>query len=397
MKTHLRLLPLLTIALATCAAAQTIGAPAPAAMPQLPVPPPPALGADSYVLMDYQTGDLIAHKNMHERLAPASLTKLMTAYVVDAALASGKVHWDDPVYISEHAWKKGGAVTDGSTSFLKLHQRYPLSKVYNGMIVQSGNDAAIALAEHVAGSEGAFVQLMNDYAQRLGMTGTHFENASGYPHPDHYTTAYDLGLLARAIIADFPQYYGIYKIPSYTISGIKQGNRNLLLYHDPSVDGLKTGSTAEAGFCLVASALRHGQRMIGVVMKTKNLSDAASEDEALLNYGFSFFSTHTLYASGRPLATPRLWEGAANRLPVGVAQAVEVTLPRGHFHDLKTAMNLPATLIAPFRKGETVGTLTVSLDGKQLMTAPLVALADAPQAGLFGRLYDEVFMWFHEH
>ncbi len=397
MKTRFRLLPLLTVVLSTWACAQTMGAPPPEAMPQLPVPPPPTLTADSYVLMDYQTGELLAHKNMHERLSPASLTKMMTAYVVDAALASGKVHWDDQVYVSKHAWKKGGAVTDGSTSFLKLHQRYPLSKVYNGMIVQSGNDAAIALAEHVAGSEGAFVQLMNDYAQRLGMHGTHFENASGYPHPDHYTTAYDLALLARAIISDFPQYYGIYKVRSYTISGIKQGNRNLLLYRDPSVDGLKTGSTAEAGFCLVASALRNGQRMIAVVMKTKSLGDAANQDEALLNYGFSFFSSHTLYTPGRALATPRLWEGTVNQLPVGVAQTVEVTLPRGRFRDLKTAMNLPATLIAPFRKGETVGTLTVSLDGKALMSAPLVALADAPQAGLFGRLYDEARMWLRGH
>ena len=402
-----RLVPILCAALlgaATSAFAQS-GAPVPGpvlpaperpqpAMPQMPVPQPPALGADSWVLMDYTTGQAIAHHNEHERLAPASLTKMMTAYVVDAALASGKVHWNGSVYISDHAWDKGGARTDGSTSFLKLHDRYPLSEVYNGMIVQSGNDAAIALAEHVAGTEAAFVQLMNAYAQRLGMKGTHFENASGYPHPDHYTTAWDLALLARAIIHDYPQYYGVYKTQSYTINGIKQANRNLLLYRDPSVDGLKTGSTAEAGYCLVASAQRQGQRMIAVVMKTKSLADAASQDEALLNYGFRFYDTHLLYAAGKPLATPRLWKGAADTLPVGVAGNVEVTIPRGRYADLKAAMNLPATLIAPYRKGQAIGTVTVSLDGKPLVTAPLIALADAPEAGFFGRLYDSVRLWF---
>ncbi len=402
-----RLVPILCAALlgaATSAFAQS-GAPVPGpvlstperpqpAMPQMPVPQPPALGADSWVLMDYTTGQTIAHHNEHERLAPASLTKMMTAYVVDAALASGKVHWNGSVYISDHAWDKGGARTDGSTSFLKLHDRYPLSEVYNGMIVQSGNDAAIALAEHVAGTEAAFVQLMNAYAQRLGMKGTHFENASGYPHPDHYTTAWDLALLARAIIHDYPQYYGVYKTQSYTINGIKQANRNLLLYRDPSVDGLKTGSTAEAGYCLVASAQRQGQRMIAVVMKTKSLADAASQDEALLNYGFRFYDTHLLYAAGKPLATPRLWKGAADTLPVGVAGNVEVTIPRGRYADLKAAMNLPATLIAPYRKGQAIGTVTVSLDGKPLVTAPLIALADAPEAGFFGRLYDSVRLWF---
>ena len=402
-----RLVPILCAALlgaATSAFAQS-GAPVPGpvlptperpqpTMPQMPVPQPPALGADSWVLMDYATGQVIAHHNEHERLAPASLTKMMTAYVVDAALASGKVHWNGSVYISDHAWDKGGARTDGSTSFLKLHDRYPLSEVYNGMIVQSGNDAAIALAEHVAGTEAAFVQLMNAYAQRLGMKGTHFENASGYPHPDHYTTAWDLALLARAIIHDYPQYYGVYKTQSYTINGIKQANRNLLLYRDPSVDGLKTGSTAEAGYCLVASAQRQGQRMIAVVMKTKSLADAASQDEALLNYGFRFYDTHRLYAAGKPLATPRLWKGAADTLPVGVAGNVEVTIPRGRYADLKAAMNLPATLIAPYRKGQAIGTVTVSLDGKPLVTAPLVALADAPEAGFFGRLYDSVRLWF---
>ncbi len=402
-----RLVPLLCAVLlcaATSAFAQS-GAPVPGpvlsaperpqpTMPQMPVPPPPAPGAGSWVLMDYTTGQVIAHHNEHERLAPASLTKMMTAYVVDAALATGKVHWNGSVYISDHAWDKGGARTDGSTSFLKLHDRYPLSEVYNGMIVQSGNDAAIALAEHVAGTEAAFVQLMNAYAQRLGMKGTHFENASGYPHPDHYTTAWDLALLARAIIHDYPQYYGVYKTPSYTINGIKQANRNLLLYRDPSVDGLKTGSTAEAGYCLVASAQRQGQRMIAVVMKTNSLADAASQDEALLNYGFRFYDTHLLYAAGKPLATPRLWKGAADTLPVGVAGNVEVTIPRGRYADLKAAMNLPATLIAPYRKGQSIGTVTVSLDGKPLLTAPLIALADAPEAGFFGRLYDSVRLWF---
>jgi len=364
------------------------------AMPQMPTPPPPALDAISYVLMDYQTGQLIAHHDMHMRLPPASLTKLMTAYVVDAALASGKVHWNDKVYISDHAWAKGGAGTDGSTSFLKLHHYYPLSEVYKGMIVQSGNDAAIALAEHVAGTEGAFVQLMNAYAQRLGMKGTHYSDASGYPKPDLYVTAYDLALLARALIHDFPQYYYVYKIPNYTIDGVKQWNRNALLWRDPSVDGLKTGSTAEAGFCLVASAERNGQRLIGVVMKTKSLSDAANQDEALLNYGFRFFTTRTLYKANQTLAAPAVWKGVSDTLPVGVTQAVEVAIPRGHYHDLKASMDIPATLIAPFRQGQRIGTLSVSLDGKVLAQAPLVALKAVPEAGFFGRAWDSLRLWW---
>ena len=364
------------------------------AIPQMPTPPPPAIQSPSYVLMDYETGQVIAHKGMHERLPPASLTKLMTAYVVDSALAAGKVHWDDKVYISKHAWQKGGAGTDGSTSFLKLHQYYPLSEVYKGMIVQSGNDAAIALSEHVAGTEGAFVQLMNAYAQRLGMRGSHFSNASGYPKPDLYVTAYDLALLARALIHDFPQYYHVYKIPSYTIDGIKQANHNLLLYRDPSVDGLKTGSTAEAGFCLVASAKRDGQRLIAVVMQTGSLADAATQDDALFNYGFHFFVTHTLYPAGKVLAEPRLWKGSRDHLQVGVAAPVEVTIPRGHYRDLKASMRIPALLTAPFRKGERIGTLEVSLDGKLLAQAPLVALQAVPEAGWAGRLWDGLRLWW---
>ncbi len=397
------LLRIAAVALVTAAAAQAQTVPGPvvsmpprptAAMPQLPIPPPPAIQSPSYVLMDYQTGQLIAHRGMHLRMAPASLTKLMTAYVVDAALAAGKVHWNGKVYISDHAWRKGGAGTDGSTSFLKLHAYYPLSEVYKGMIVQSGNDAAIALAEHVAGTEGAFVQLMNAYAQRLGMKDTHYSNASGYPKPDLYTTAYDLALLARALIHDFPQYYGVYKIPSYTIDGIKQANRNLLLYRDPSVDGLKTGSTAEAGFCLVASAERDGQRLIAVVMKTASLRDAADQDEALLNYGFRFFATHTLYQAGRTLAAPRLWKGVRDTLALGVAHPVRVTIPRGRYRELKASMEIPATLIAPIARGQRIGTLSVSLDGKLLVQVPLVSLQAVPEAGWFGRLWDSMRLWW---
>ncbi len=391
---------LTALLLAGAAQAQVPGAAVPMpprptlAMPQMPLPPAPDIASPSYVLMDYQTGQILAHKGMHMQLPPASLTKLMTAYLVDAALAAGRVHWNDKVYISKHAWEKGGAGTDGSTSFLKLHKYYPLSEVYKGMIVQSGNDAAIALAEHVAGSEAAFVQMMNATAQRLGMKGTHYSNADGYPKPDLHVSAYDLALLARAIIHDFPQYYYVYKIPSYTIDGIKQGNRNLLLYRDPTVDGLKTGSTAEAGFCLVASALRNGQRLIAVVMKTGSLSDAANQDEALFNWGFRYFATHTLYTPGQTLATPRIWKGAEDHLPLGVTQAVEVTVPRGHYQELKASMAVPATLLAPVQRGQRVGTLSVSFQGKLLTQVPLVALQAVPQAGWFGRSWDALRLWW---
>jgi D-alanyl-D-alanine carboxypeptidase (penicillin-binding protein 5/6) len=301
---------------------------------------------------------------------------------------------DDKVMISEKAWRSGGAGTDGSTSFLQLNSEVSLKDLLYGMIIQSGNDAAIALAEHTAGSEETFAQLMNQYAQQLGMTGTHYVDASGLPNPDHYTTARDIALLSRALIRDFPEEYKVYSVKDFEWNGIKQHNRNTLLWRDSTVDGIKTGHTSEAGFCLATSALRGDQRLIAVVMGAPSEKSRADDNQELLNYGFRFFETHKLYAKEKPLATPELWKGAIANLPLGVADDVVVTLPRGRYGDLKANIAVPARLVAPFTKGQKVGTLKVDLDGKTLIDAPLVALADAPEGGFFKRLSDGVWMWF---
>jgi len=364
-------------------------------VPAMPVPPPPDVDAQSWVLMDYATGQILASKNPDERRAPASLTKVMTDYVVSAEIANGRVHNSDQVNISEHAWRSGGGGTDGSTSFLKLNSKVELDDLLKGMIIQSGNDAAIALAEHTAGSEDAFANLMNAYAKQLGMVNTHFVNASGYPVDDHYSTARDIAVLSRALIHDFPEDYAISKIKEFEWNGIKQQNRNALLWRDPSVDGIKTGHTAAAGFCLAASAKRGDERMIAVVMGASTDKGRADAAMALLNYGFRFYETHKLYDGGKPLVTPRLWKGAANQLPIGVAEPVLVTVKTGQYDQLKATMDIPSTLIAPFKKGQQVGTLRITLDGQPIQSVPLIALNDAPQGGFFSRLWDSILLWFH--
>lgn len=368
--------------------------PAPAAV-AVPVPPPPDVDAKAWVLMDYTTGQVLASKNPDERVEPASITKIMTDYVVSAQLVAGKIHLTDPVTISEHAWRAGGAGTDGSTSFLKLNSQVPLKDLLYGMIIQSGNDSAIALAEHTAGSEETFANLMNAYAKQLGMVNTHFMNASGYPIADHYSTARDIAILSRALIHDYPDDYAISAIKEFTWNGIKQGNRNTLLWRDPSVDGIKTGHTAEAGFCLAASAKRGDARMIAIVMGSSSEKARADSAIALLNYGFRFYETHKLYEANKPLSTPRLWKGEENQLPLGVTQDVLVTVKTGDYEKLKATMDIPSTLIAPFKKGQQVGTLHITQDGQNVMDVPLVALNDAPQGGFFKRLWDSILLWFH--
>ncbi|HEX5959861.1 MAG TPA: D-alanyl-D-alanine carboxypeptidase family protein [Rhodanobacteraceae bacterium] len=401
-KQHLR--SLLTVALTAFAGVLFAQTPLPPkaatppkpvpAIPQAPIPPSPQPNAQAWVLMDYANGQILASSNMDQRRAPASLTKIMTEYVVNSEIAAGKIHLDDKVRISEHAWRAGGAGTDGSTSFLKLNSDVPLKDLLYGMIIQSGNDAAIALAEHVAGSESAFAQLMDAYAKRLGMDNTHFVNASGYPAPDHYSSARDIAILSRALIMNFPEEYKISAIKSFEWNGITQHNRNTLLWTDPSVDGIKTGSTKEAGYCLAASALRDGMRLIAVTMGGPDMNAASTGDEALLNWGFNFYRTHKLYAAGQVLATPRLWKGAADTLELGIAHDASVTIPRGHYDQLEATLEIPATLIAPFKQGQQVGTLKVAFDGKPLISEPLVVLKDAPQGGFFTRLWDAILLLF---
>ncbi len=364
-------------------------------VPDAPVPPPPDVDAKSWVLMDYATGQVLASKDPDLRVEPASITKIMTDYVISAELANGKIHMNDMVTISEHAWRGGGASTDGSTSFLKLNSQVSLKDLLYGMIIQSGNDSAIALAEHSAGSEEAFAGLMNAYAKQLGMVNSHFVDASGYPVDNHYTTAHDIAILSRALIHDFPDDYAISKVKEFEWNGIKQGNRNTLLWRDPSVDGIKTGHTAAAGFCLAASAQQGDARMIAIVMGASNEKARADSAMALLSYGFRFYETHKLYDAGKPLVTPRLWKGTENQLPLGVSDNVLVTVKRGDYEKLKATMDIPSTLIAPFSKGQQVGTLRITLDGQPVQNVPLVALNDAPQCGFFGRLWDSILLWFH--
>lgn len=392
------LIPFAAVMLVGVAVAQTPPHPSPVprpSVPEAPVPPPPDVDAKSWVLMDYATGQILASKEPDLRVAPASITKIMTDYVVSAEVANGKIHMTDPVTISEHAWRGGGAGTDGSTSFLKLNSKVPLKDLLYGMIIQSGNDAAIALAEHTAGSEGAFANLMNAYAKQLGMVNSNFENASGYPIANHYTTAHDIAILSRALIHDFPQDYAISAVKEFEWNGIKQHNRNTLLWRDPSVDGIKTGHTAAAGYCLAASAKQGDSRLIAIVMGASSEKARADSAMALLNYGFRFYETHKLYEAGKPLATPRLWKGASNTLPLGVAENMLVTVKRGQYDKLKAIMDIPTTLIAPFKKGQQVGTLRITLDGQPVQSAPLIALDAAPRGGFFSRLWDSILLWFH--
>lgn len=366
-------------------------APSPASMP---IPPPPAIEAKSWLLMDYATGQVLAGSNVDERVEPASITKVMTSYVVSAELARGKVKREDLVTISENAWRSGGAGTDGSTSFLVLNSQVPLDVLLHGMIIQSGNDAAIALAEHVAGSEPVFADLMNQYAAKIGLTGTHYRDASGLPNPDHYTTARDVAVLSRALIRDYPEDYAIYAIKDYEWNGIKQHNRNTLLWRDPTVDGIKTGHTNAAGFCLAASAKRGDQRLISVVMGSSGEKRRADDNQALLSYGFRFYEAHKLYAAEAPLAQPEVWKGAVAHVPLGVAEEVVVSMPRGRYDDLKANLIVPGHLIAPIAKGQAIGTLKVELDGKTLLERPLIALADVSEGGFFKRITDGVLLWW---
>jgi len=370
--------------------------PLPAAQPQAatPVPSPPTLSAKSYVLMDFLSGQVLASREPELAVEPASITKLMTSYIVAAELANGKIKPDDAVFISENAWRKGGAGTDGSTSFLQVNAKVPLEDLVRGMVVQSGNDASIALAEHVAGSEETFAALMNEYARRLGMTASYYANSTGLPAEGHITTALDVARLGRALIRDYPEHYKTYSIKEYSWNGITQHNRNTLLWRDASVDGIKTGHTSRAGYCLASSAKRGDTRLIAVVMGTAGEKIRADESQALLNYGFRFFESQTLYKAGTPVAEPELWKGEAIKARLGVATDALVTIPRGSYERLKATINVPKPLLAPLTAGQQVGTLSVMLDEQTVFEAPLVALEAYPEGGFFKRLGDAVMLWW---
>lgn len=357
----------------------------PAALPTYrSIPAAPLLKTSAYVLMDHASGALLVAQEPDKRVEPASLTKMMTVYVIDKALKEQKISLDETVHISENAWK-----TEGSRMFLPVGKDIPVRELLHGIIIQSGNDASVAMAEHLAGSEIAFASLMNQEAQRLGMSHTHFVGASGLPDPEHYTTARDMALLARAIIRDFPESYGIYSQKWYTFNGIKQPNRNQLLWQDPTVDGLKTGHTDSAGFCLVASATRDNRRLISVVMGTPNEKMRAEESKKLLTYGFRFFETRKMYAQNTPLQEVRLWLGQDKNVPVGLKDDLYLSLPTAEYNRLHIQSEIPSHLTAPITSGQTLGTLKIlSEDGQVIRESPLIALKEMPKGGMWRRMTD---------
>lgn len=360
----------------------------------LPVPPPPAITAKAWVLMDAASGNVLAGENVDVQLEPASITKVMTSYVIAAEMAGGKVRDTDQVMMSENAWRSGGAGTDGSYSGFEVNKTAPLVQMEKGMVVQSGNDAAIALAEHVAGSTDAFASLMNAYAKRIGMKNSHFVNSHGLPAQGHVSSAHDLALLGRALIRDYPVAYSYNKIKEFTVGPITQPNRNLLLWRDASVDGIKTGHTAGAGYCLMASAKRGDQRLISVVMGDTSENQRAVDSQALLNWGFRFYETHKLYDAGKAVARQKVWKGASNEVQLGLTAPMLVTVPRGKYDRLKPMIDVPRTLVAPIAKGQKIGTVKVMLDGKVVAQRPLVAINAIEQGGFFKRLWHELLMWW---
>jgi D-alanyl-D-alanine carboxypeptidase (penicillin-binding protein 5/6) len=355
----------------------------------VPTPTPPTVNARAYALMDYHSGAILAEHASHERMEPASLTKLMSAYVVFAELKDGKITLDDQVFISKRAWR-----TEGSRTFADVNTRIRLDDLVKGMIVQSGNDATVALAEHVAGSEEAFAELMNNYAASLNMTGTHFVNSTGLPDPNHYSTAYDMALLAQALIRQFPDYYRYYSIKEYSHNGITQQNRNKLLWRDPTVDGMKTGYTESAGYCLVTSSLRDDMRLISVVLGTKDEEARIVESQKLLGYGFRFFETKLLYPASKPITQTRIWQGATQELPLGLESDLYVTIPRSSGDKLASETNVSGDVLAPVRKGDQLGKLEVKLDGASIASRPLIAMQDVPEGGFTRRMADRVMMFF---
>ena len=351
--------------------------------------PPPSIAAKAWLLVDVLSGQTLVAENADAPRAPASLTKLMTAYVAFRALNDKEVSPSQMVTVSEKAWR-----AEGSRMFIEPKKAVTVDELLHGVIVQSGNDASIALAETIAGSEDAFVERMNREAARLGMKNTHFVNATGLPAPGETSTANDLALLAEALIRDFPQHYALYSIKEYRYNNITQPNRNRLLWTDPYVDGIKTGNTDAAGYCLIASAKRGQRRLLSVVLGASSESARAIEAQRLLNYGFQFYDSVQLYQSGQAVSSLRVWKGAAREVPAGFVVDRYVTLPKGQAQNLKLSLEAVEPLLAPVAKGQRVGTVKVTLDGKPVGAYALVALSDVAPASVLGRAWDSVRLWF---
>jgi D-alanyl-D-alanine carboxypeptidase (penicillin-binding protein 5/6) len=354
-----------------------------------PVPPPPTLEAGSWVLVDNASGQVLTGHRADEPVEPASITKLMTQYAVFHALKEGKLKLDQPIPISEHAWR-----SEGSRTYLDLNTQVPVEVLIQGMIVQSGNDATIALAEAVGGTEDTFAALMNQYAERLGMKRSRFRNATGLPAEGHRMSAGDMAKLARAIIREFPEYYHWYSQREFTWNNIRQENRNGLLARDPSVDGMKTGMTDAAGYCLVSSAKREGMRLVAVVTGTKSMKAREDASLALLNWGFNFFESRVLKKAGEPLAAMRVDQAPGGEAAVGLSSALAITLPRGQADKVEYTVELAPKVFAPLTKSDRVGTLRATIDGKVVAEAAIQPLADVPRGNIFRRIWDTILSWF---
>jgi D-alanyl-D-alanine carboxypeptidase (penicillin-binding protein 5/6) len=389
-----KLLLILGLALPLLASAQTptpdpVPTPnAPPAPARMPMPAAPQLGATSYILVDYDSGRVLVEHDPDKRLDMASITKVMTTYVVFKELASGNITLADTVPISETAWRTGG-----TRMFIEPSMTVNVEQLLLGVIIQSGNDASVALAELLGGSEEAFAGVMNHYAEELGMTNTHFMNATGLPHEDHYSSAHDLAILSAALIREFPDDYPWFSQKEFTFNDIRQHNRNNLLWRDPAVDGLKTGHTEAAGYCLASSAKRDGMRLIAVVMGSASEQARASESQALLNYGFRFFETVQLYRAGDELAKARVWKGEAEEVTLGVAENMFVTIPRGSYDSLEATVHLQPELMAPLALGAEVGRIDVKLGDEQIADTALLTREAVPAAGFFGRAWDGFKLW----
>ncbi len=351
------------------------------------IPPAPSVAASSFILIDFNSGKILAEKNADKRLAPASLTKIMTVYVIFRELSNGHLTLDEKVTISKKAWQTGG-----SRMFVEVNKQVAIEDLLQGVIIQSGNDASVALAEHVAGDESTFAAMMNQHAERLGMLDSHFENSMGLPTKNHYTTARDLATLTAAVISEFPDYYRWDSQKEFTYNNITQSNRNKLLWRDKSVDGVKTGYTEEAGYCMVTSAKRDDMRLISVVMGTASANARANESQSLINYGFRFFETHKLYSGHEALNETRIWKGDRKSLSLGLKDDLFVTIPRRHYNDLKAEINIDKKIVAPVKEGDALGAVNISLAGSVIANKPLVALKTVSKGGFVQRLYDEALL-----
>lgn len=369
--------------------ADSIQTPPPAQPVPHVVPSPPKTAAEAYILIDYNSGKIIASQNADMRVEPASLTKIMTGYVVINELSNGNISLDDMVTISPKAWKM-----PGSKMFIEVGKKVSVHDLIKGMVIQSGNDASVALAEHIAGSEEVFAELMNKYAESLGMAHTHYMNATGLPNPDHYTTAEDLSILARALINKFPEEYEWYAQKKFTFNGITQYNRNKLLWQDPSVDGLKTGHTESAGYCLATSAKRDDMRLISVVLGTDSAKQRIQESQKLLNYGFRFFETHKLYQAGQRLNDARIWEGQQDTVGLGLENDLYVTIPRGQYKNLKIESTIDPKITAPVNADQPLGELTVSLNDETISQKQLVSLSPVEEGSFFKKILDQIKLLF---